>query len=63
MFFVAILFDGSMVGCGGWSFRKALYAGPSISPHENTNLDLQKYSARIRAMFIAPLNVAKELIL
>lgn len=54
-FFVAIKNDGSIVGCGGWSFRNTLYAGPKKDPlKENPTLDPQKDSARIRAMFIDP---------
>ncbi|MDP1608477.1 MAG: GNAT family N-acetyltransferase [Chlamydiales bacterium] len=54
-FFVAITPGGSIIGCGGWSFRNTLYAGPSLpSSHEINILDPDKDPARIRAMFIIP---------
>jgi GNAT superfamily N-acetyltransferase len=52
-FFVAIS-DEIIVGCGGWSFRKTLYAGPSQAFPEAPILDPDKDAARIRAMFIEP---------
>lgn len=53
-FFVAIDSNASIVGCGGWSFRKTLYAGPSTSSQAEAVLNPQTDPARIRAMFIAP---------
>ncbi len=52
-FFVVVL-DKRIVGCGGWSFRKTLYAGPSKSSQEAEILNPEKDQARIRAMFIEP---------
>ena len=52
-FFVAVS-DEMIVGCGGWSFRRTLYAGPSKSSQETTILNPEKDPARIRAMFIEP---------
>ena len=52
-FFVAIS-DGTIVGCGGWSFRKTLYAGPSKSSQGAAILDPEKEPARIRARFVEP---------
>jgi len=46
--------NGILIGCGGWSFRDKLYAGPTDTPQKNTLLDPAKDSARIRAMFIDP---------
>lgn len=51
--------DGSLIGCGGWSFRNKLYAGPADTPQKNNRLDPAKDSARIRAMFIDPLYSGK----
>ncbi len=53
-FFVAAKDDGSLVGCGGWSFRKTLYAGPSALPQNATALNPEQDAARIRAMFTSP---------
>ncbi len=44
--------NGEMVGCGGWSFRYTLYAGPKEQENQNRLLDPQKDMARIRAMFV-----------
>ncbi|MCP5506315.1 MAG: GNAT family N-acetyltransferase [Chlamydiales bacterium] len=43
-----------MVGCGGWSFRDKLYAGPAQTSIEGNKLNPAKDPARIRAMFIDP---------
>ncbi len=53
-FFVVTTGDEALVGCGGWSFRKTLYAGPAGSPQEDSTLDPKHEPARIRAMFTAP---------
>lgn len=45
--------DGVMIGCGGWSFRNILYAGPKAQATNDT-LDPKKDRARIRAMFVLP---------
>jgi GNAT superfamily N-acetyltransferase len=45
----------TIVGCGGWSFRKTLYAGPSAAPQkEDERLNPEQDFARIRAMFVSP---------
>jgi GNAT superfamily N-acetyltransferase len=43
-----------MVGCGGWSKRKTLYGGDVWRGREDTLLDPQTDSARIRAFFVHP---------
>lgn len=46
--------DGTLLGCGGWSFRNLLYAGPQIHASEDDKLNPKKDRARIRAMFVIP---------
>lgn len=53
-FFVVLTNDGTMVGCGGWSFRSKLYAGPSETPNKAEKLNPVHDPARIRAMFVDP---------
>lgn len=54
-FFVAITEgEGTIIGCGGWSFRSTLYAGPSTPPQREGRLNPERDFARIRAMFISP---------
>jgi GNAT superfamily N-acetyltransferase len=45
---------GVMIGCGGWSFRNTLYAGPQEEIQQDNILDPKKDLARIRAMFVLP---------
>lgn len=46
--------EETIVGCGGWSFRKTLYAGPSAVPQkEDERLNPERDFARIRAMFVS----------
>lgn len=52
-FFVA-LDKGKIVGCGGWSFRDKLCAGPKDSAPECIELNPKVDPARIRAMFTDP---------
>ncbi len=52
-FFVTCLHK-TIIGCGDWSFRKTLYAGPSTPSEEAAILDPKVDPARIRAMFIHP---------
>ena len=53
-FFVAETETGILVGCGGWSFRNKLYAGPTDVPQKNEQLNPSTDPARIRAMFTDP---------
>lgn len=46
--------DGRMVGCGGWSKRKALFGGDSARSAEDTMLNAATDPARVRAFFIHP---------
>ena len=52
-YFVAEI-DGRLVGCGGWSKRKALYGGDQYAAREAGYLDPQSEPARIRSFFIHP---------
>jgi GNAT superfamily N-acetyltransferase len=46
--------DGAIVGCGGWSKRKALFGGDRGRAGEDGALDPQHDPARIRAFFVHP---------
>ena len=53
-FFVVETDVGKMIGCGGWSFRNTLNAGPKKTLQGNLILDPEKDPARVRAMFVDP---------
>jgi len=46
--------NSAILGCGGWSKRKALYGGDSERPTEDAMLDPTRDAARIRAFFVHP---------
>jgi len=46
--------EGSVVGCGGWSRRKAVFGGDRERAGEDTALDPARDAARIRAFFVHP---------
>ncbi len=46
--------DGVIVGCGGWSKRKAMYGGDRGSAGQDALLDPKTDAARIRAFFVHP---------
>ena len=54
-YFVAVAEDGTLAGCGGWSFRKTLYGGDhqveKIAPER---LDAAVDAAKVRAIFVHP---------
>ena len=53
-YFVAVA-DGSVVGCGGWSFRKTLYGASGYAhSREPEKLDPAFEAAKIRAFFVHP---------
>lgn len=53
-YFVVVEESGKMVGCGGWSFRNKLYAGPKNQVITDDRLNPSTDPARIRAMFTDP---------
>ena len=46
--------EGAIVGCGGWSKRKAFYGGGNDRQAEEPVLDPRFDAARIRAFFVHP---------
>lgn len=44
----------SIIACGGWSMRKALFGGDKFQPAKDELLDPFKDPARIRAFFVHP---------
>jgi N-acetylglutamate synthase-like GNAT family acetyltransferase len=52
-YFVVEAEDGSVVGCGGWSFRHTPFGGDD-SARDDAELDPATEAARIRAFFVHP---------
>lgn len=46
--------EDQIIGCGGWSRRKAMYGGDRGRAGEDALLDPDKDAARVRAFFIHP---------
>jgi len=46
--------DGQIVGCGGWSRRRAVFGGDRHRVVEDDTLDPSQDPARIRAFFVSP---------
>jgi len=46
--------DGMILGCGGWSRRRAVFGGDRERPAEDAGLDPASDPARIRAFFVHP---------
>lgn len=46
--------ENGMIGCGGWSYRDTLYAGPQTQLQPDKKLNPEKDLARVRAMFVLP---------
>ena len=46
--------DGVIVGCGGWSRRKAVFGGDRERKGEDAALDPAQDPARVRAFFVHP---------
>ena len=45
---------GQIVGCGGWSRRKAVFGGDRVRPGQDELIDPARDAARIRAFFVHP---------
>lgn len=43
-----------MIGCGGWSFREALFGGRQAGDDKPRRLDPDREAARVRAYFVDP---------
>lgn len=53
--YFAVWDEGLIVGCGGWSRRKKLFAGPVAQDETGEGfLDPEVDAAKIRSMFILP---------
>lgn len=53
-YYLAETDDKVIIGCGGWSYRKTLFAGPKSKESKDSSLDPSTDPARIRAMFTDP---------
>jgi GNAT superfamily N-acetyltransferase len=47
-------FEGSAVGCGGWSKRRTLFGGDRYGARDSGYLDPLREPAKIRAFFVHP---------
>jgi GNAT superfamily N-acetyltransferase len=52
--YFAVVEDGKIVGCGGWSWRTTLYGGNHSAGRDDSPLDPAKDPARVRAMYTHP---------
>jgi GNAT superfamily N-acetyltransferase len=46
--------NGTVVGCGGWSYRSTLFGGDARSGRDASLLDPRTQAAKIRAFFVDP---------
>lgn len=46
--------SGTLIGCGGWSYRRTLFGGDARADREVGDLDPRKDAAKIRAFFVHP---------
>ncbi len=46
--------EGSLIACGGWSFRKTPFGANDQAPRDDSMLDPFEDRARIRAFFVHP---------
>ncbi|MGC2658122.1 MAG: GNAT family N-acetyltransferase [Bryobacteraceae bacterium] len=61
-YFVAEYDDGTLAGCGGWSFRKTLYGGDAqLEDVQPERLDPTVDAAKVRAIFVSPQHARKGL--
>lgn len=52
--YFCVVEDDTLIGCGGWSFRKTLYGGNHSQGRDAAELDPETDRARIRAMYTHP---------
>lgn len=52
--FFVVEHSGHVVGCGGWSRRRAVFGGDRLRSGEDAALDPAHDAARIRAFFVHP---------
>lgn len=52
--YFAVLVDGVIAGCGGWSYRKTLFGADGRPDREPESLDPKVDAAKIRAFFVEP---------
>jgi GNAT superfamily N-acetyltransferase len=50
---------GSIVGCGGWSYRRTLFGGDARAERDAAELDPRTDPAKIRAFFVDPARARK----
>ena len=53
-YYVAETEEGTLIACGGWSKRQALFGGDQYKGQADPFLDPAKDAARIRAFFVHP---------
>jgi GNAT superfamily N-acetyltransferase len=53
--------DGTVVACGGWSYRRTLIGGDSLPGRDSGELDPRVDAAGIRALFVDPSHARKGL--
>jgi GNAT superfamily N-acetyltransferase len=46
--------NGTIVGCGGWSYRSTLFGGDAHGGRDSSLLDPRNQAAKIRAFFVDP---------
>ena len=51
--------ESSIVGCGGWSYRKTLFGGDKRPERDAAELDPRTDPAKIRAFFVDPAHARK----
>jgi GNAT superfamily N-acetyltransferase len=52
--YFAVEDDGSLAGCGGWSYRSTLFGGDARIDRDASRLDPRTQAAKIRAFFVDP---------
>jgi GNAT superfamily N-acetyltransferase len=53
-YFVVIEAEGTIVGCGGWSYRRTLFGGDTRAERDAGELDPRVDAAKVRAFFVDP---------